>query len=111
MIVAVLDACVLYPPSLRDLLMRVGVVGAYEPRFTEMIHTEWIRNVLADNPNLNCGVGVSSAGSLDQSGESWCPAAIVWVQPGVHPGQNETSPRQYSSPIQALRIRKICVAR
>lgn len=49
-IVAVLDACVLYPPSLRDLLMRVAVVGAYEPRWTEEIHDEWIRNVLADNP-------------------------------------------------------------
>ncbi len=50
--VAVLDACVLYPPSLRDLLMRVAVVGAYKPRWTEEIHTEWIRNVLADNPEV-----------------------------------------------------------
>ena len=30
-IVAVLDACVLYPPSLRDLLMWLGTVRAYEP--------------------------------------------------------------------------------
>ena len=28
--VAVLDAC-LYPPSLRDLLMRAAIAGAYEP--------------------------------------------------------------------------------
>lgn len=48
---AVLDACVLYPPSLRDLLMWVAMVDAFEPRFTEEIHREWIRNVLADNPN------------------------------------------------------------
>ncbi len=46
--VAVLDANVLYPPSLRDLLMRVAVAGAYKPRWTEEIHAEWIRNVLAD---------------------------------------------------------------
>lgn len=49
---AVLDACALYPPSLRDLLMRVAIAGAYEPRWTEEIHAEWIRNVLADNPNV-----------------------------------------------------------
>lgn len=48
--VALLDACVLYPPSLRDLLMRVA--GAYEPRWTEQIHEEWTRNVLADNPEV-----------------------------------------------------------
>ncbi|MEO7718031.1 MAG: PIN domain-containing protein [Capsulimonas sp.] len=53
MILAVLDACVLYPQSLRDLLMRVAVVGAYEPRLTDEIHAEWIRNVLADRPELN----------------------------------------------------------
>ena len=50
--IAVLDACVLYPPSLRDLLMRVAVAGACEPRWTEQIHEEWTRNVLADNPDV-----------------------------------------------------------
>lgn len=50
--IAVLDACILYPPSLRDLLMRVAVAGVYEPRWTEEIHDEWIRNVLADNPDV-----------------------------------------------------------
>lgn len=50
--VAVLDACVLYPPSLRDLLMWLATVEAYEPRMTEDIHAEWIRNVLADNPDV-----------------------------------------------------------
>ncbi len=50
--VAVLDACVLYPPSLRDLLMRVAVAGAYEPRWTEQIHDEWTRNVLVDNSDV-----------------------------------------------------------
>jgi len=49
---AVLDACVLDPPSLRDLLMRLAVAGAYAPRWTEEIHAEWIRNVLADNTDV-----------------------------------------------------------
>jgi predicted nucleic acid-binding protein len=52
MTIAVLDACVLYPPSLRDLLMRIASVGSYEPRLTEEIHDEWTRNVLANNRNI-----------------------------------------------------------
>ncbi len=47
--VAVLDACVLYPPSLRDLLMWLAASRVYAPRWTEEIHVEWIRNVLANN--------------------------------------------------------------
>lgn len=50
--IAVLDACVLYPPSLRDMLMWLAVVKVYEPRWTEEIHTEWIRSVLADRPDV-----------------------------------------------------------
>ena len=47
--VAVLDACVLYPPSLRDLLMWLASSRVYAPRFTEQIHREWTRNALADS--------------------------------------------------------------
>jgi len=49
-ILAVLDACVLYPPSLRDLLLWLAVGEVYAPRWTEKIHSEWIRNVLANTP-------------------------------------------------------------
>lgn len=50
--IAVLDACVIYPPTLRDVLMWLAVVNAYEPRWTEEIHAEWMRNVLADRPDV-----------------------------------------------------------
>ena len=50
--IAVLDACVLYPPSLRDLLMWLATVLIYEPRLTEEIHSEWISNVLIDNSRV-----------------------------------------------------------
>lgn len=49
---AVLDACILYPPSLRDLLMWLAADRVYAPRWTEQIHDEWIRNVLAGNPDV-----------------------------------------------------------
>ena len=50
--IAILDACVLYSPSLRDLLMWLASIRVYAPRLTEEIHDEWIRNVLADNPEV-----------------------------------------------------------
>ena len=50
--VAVLDACILYPPSLRDLLMWLAAARVYAPRWTEEIHAEWIRNVLTSSPEV-----------------------------------------------------------
>jgi hypothetical protein len=49
---AVLDACVLYPAPLRDFFMRLAVT-LYQPKWTDQIHDEWIRNVLKDRPDLN----------------------------------------------------------
>lgn len=50
--VAVLDACVLYPAPLRDLLLWVALSGLYRPRWTTMIHDEWMRNLLKERPDL-----------------------------------------------------------
>lgn len=50
--IAVLDANVLYPPAVRDLLLRLAGGLLYSPRFTDAIHNEWIRNVLRDRPDL-----------------------------------------------------------
>lgn len=51
-IVAVLDACVLYPGPLRDFLMHLAVLDTFQAKWTEEIHTEWIRNVLKNRPDL-----------------------------------------------------------
>ncbi len=48
----VLDACVLYPAPLRDLLMHFALVDLYRARWTEEIHAEWIRSVLENRPDL-----------------------------------------------------------
>ncbi len=52
LLVAVLDACVLYPPSLRDLFMRLAADLVFQPRWTEEIHGEWMRNVLKNQARL-----------------------------------------------------------
>ncbi len=49
---AVLDACVIYPPMLRDILMWLAAAGVYEPRWTEEIHGEWMRNFHEDRPEI-----------------------------------------------------------
>lgn len=48
----VLDACVLYPASVRDLLLELAVAGLYQAHWSDEIHEEWIRNVLGDRPDL-----------------------------------------------------------
>lgn len=49
---AVYDACVLYPAPLRDLLMHLALTDLFRARWTNRIHDEWIRNVLARRPDL-----------------------------------------------------------
>ena len=52
MITAVLDANVLYPAPLRDLLMHLALVNLYRAKWTNEIHDEWIRNVLKNRSDL-----------------------------------------------------------
>ncbi len=50
--IVVLDACVLYPAPLRDFLMRLALTSLFQARWTDEIHDEWIRSVLADRPDI-----------------------------------------------------------
>ena len=40
---AVLDACVIYPTVLREILMGCAAAGLYRPLFSERILREWVR--------------------------------------------------------------------
>src|SRR5690349_185458 len=46
------DACVLYPAPLRDLLMRLALTDLFRAKWTNEIHEEWIRNVLANRSDI-----------------------------------------------------------
>lgn len=50
--IAVLDACVLYPAPSRDLLLHLATLGLYTPKWTEIIHDEWTRNLLKNRQDL-----------------------------------------------------------
>jgi len=49
---AVYDACVLYPAPLRDLLMQLALTDLVRGRWSDLIHEEWMRNVLMERPDL-----------------------------------------------------------
>lgn len=49
---ALFDACVLYPASLRDLLLRLARTNLFRARWSNDIHEEWIRNLRNSRPEL-----------------------------------------------------------
>jgi hypothetical protein len=51
-LVALYDACVLYPASLRDFLLRLANTGILRARYTEEILDECFRSIQANRPDL-----------------------------------------------------------
>lgn len=52
-LIAVLDANVLYPQWLRDVMLSLAAMGYYEPRWSNQIIEEMRRNVLANHPGID----------------------------------------------------------
>ena len=48
---ALLDANVLYPAPMRDLLLQLAVAGLFRAKWTGDIHREWIENLLLNEPH------------------------------------------------------------
>jgi predicted nucleic acid-binding protein len=46
------DACVLYPAPLRDFLMHLAMTDVFQAKWSNLIHDEWIRNVLLNRTDL-----------------------------------------------------------
>ena len=52
-LIAVLDANVLYPQWLRDVMLTLAALGYYGPRWSSQIIDEMRLNVLADHPSID----------------------------------------------------------
>jgi hypothetical protein len=48
----ILDANVLYPAPVRDLLLHLADLNLFKPKWTVEIQDEWIRNLLLNRPDL-----------------------------------------------------------
>lgn len=66
--IAVLDACVLYPAPLRDLLLELSFAGLFRARWTDEIHDEWMAALLAHRPDLNRSQLLRTRALMDASG-------------------------------------------
>lgn len=48
---AILDACVLYPAFVRDVLLSLAHADLYSAKWTAHIRNEWVRSKLRDHPD------------------------------------------------------------
>lgn len=52
-VVAVCDACILYPFHLRNVIVQASVDRLFHARWTDAIHDEWMRNLISNTPGLS----------------------------------------------------------
>jgi hypothetical protein len=53
---ALLDANVLYPAPVRDILIQLAVTDIFRAKWSANIHEEWIRSLLRDQPQRDRSV-------------------------------------------------------
>ena len=63
---ALLDANVLYPAGLRDVLLRLADRYLYAPLWSADIHAEWMQSLLADRPDLDREVLERTRAAMDR---------------------------------------------
>jgi hypothetical protein len=66
-IIALLDANVLYPAPLRDYLLHLASLGVYTPLWTATIQEEWIRNLLKARPDISRAALEATRRSMDKA--------------------------------------------
>lgn len=75
---AVLDACVIYPSVLREILLGAAAAGLYQPLWSDRILGEWTRAVAKLGP-----LAVAQAGAEAALMRAQFPQAMVREQPGI----------------------------
>jgi len=65
--IALLDACVLYPAPIRDLLLHLADQELYFPKWTDQIHQEWTGNLIQNRPDLSIGQLESTVSAMQRA--------------------------------------------
>lgn len=78
---ALLDACVLYPTLMREILLAVARTGAFEPLWSHRIVEEWRRAALRTHPEQAAAL----SGEIALLQDRW-PRAQVSVADGAEEG-------------------------
>ncbi len=97
----VYDACVMYPAPLRSLLMYLALSGQFRARWSEAIHEEWIRNLLANRPDLSR----SSIERVRELMDRHAPGALVTGYENLIPGISLPDPNDRHVVAAAIQTR------
>ena len=54
--IAVYDACVLYPAPVRDILIEIAISGLVQANWTDQIHQEWVGKLAYSRPEIKNAV-------------------------------------------------------
>jgi predicted nucleic acid-binding protein len=76
---AVLDACVLYPAPLRDLLLSLASGELFGARWTSLIQAEWVRNLAIKRPDLTLDVLNRTATMMNSAIEDCLVEDFAWL--------------------------------
>lgn len=79
----VLDACVLYPAPLRDLLLSLAEDGLFRARWSDSIHEEWIRNLLLNRDDLSREKLLRTVGLMNQAIEDATITGFDYLIPAL----------------------------
>lgn len=64
---AFLDACVIYPAPVRDLLLSVASEGLFNPIWSEDVHDEWKSNLLKNRPDIRMEQLLATSGAMNSA--------------------------------------------
>jgi predicted nucleic acid-binding protein len=76
---AVLDACVLYPAPLRDLLLSLASGELFGARWTSLIQAEWVRNLAIKRPDLTLDVLNRTVAMMNSAIEDCLVEDFAWL--------------------------------
>lgn len=77
------DACVLYPAPLRDLLVQLATADIFRAKWTDLIHDEWIRNVLKNRPDLTIEQLTRTKERMNSQVRDCVVTGFEWLIPSI----------------------------